>query len=93
MVDCNIVGCNWIELPAANWTIRKSNLNWPTSSNLTYSTLCQIEVDISWQHLISHPPEGEWSKVAPCRILSFDIECAGRAGNESNIVGLNVSIF
>lgn len=29
---------------------------------------------------ISHPPEGEWSKVAPLRILSFDIECAGRKG-------------
>lgn len=24
--------------------------------------------------------EGEWSKVAPFRILSFDIECAGRKG-------------
>lgn len=25
-------------------------------------------------------PEGEWSKVAPLRILSFDIECQGRKG-------------
>jgi DNA polymerase delta subunit 1 len=25
-------------------------------------------------------PEGEWSKIAPLRILSFDIECAGRKG-------------
>ena len=24
--------------------------------------------------------QGEWSKVAPVRILSFDIECAGRKG-------------
>ena len=23
---------------------------------------------------------GEWSKIAPLRILSFDIECAGRKG-------------
>jgi DNA polymerase delta subunit 1 len=29
---------------------------------------------------ISHTPEGEWSKIAPLRILSFDIECAGRKG-------------
>jgi DNA polymerase elongation subunit (family B) len=29
---------------------------------------------------ISHPAEGEWSKIAPLRILSFDIECAGRKG-------------
>lgn len=33
-----------------------------------------------WDKFISHPPEGEWSKVAPLRILSFDIECAGRKG-------------
>ena len=24
--------------------------------------------------------EGEWSDIAPFRILSFDIECAGRKG-------------
>lgn len=29
---------------------------------------------------ISHAPEGDWSKIAPLRILSFDIECAGRKG-------------
>ena len=43
-------------------------------------TRCQLEVDISWEDLVSHVPEGEWSKVAPVRILSFDIECAGRKG-------------
>lgn len=30
--------------------------------------------------LISHPAEDEWIKIAPLRILSFDIECAGRKG-------------
>jgi DNA polymerase delta subunit 1 len=30
--------------------------------------------------LISHLTEGEWSDIAPLRILSFDIECAGRKG-------------
>lgn len=30
--------------------------------------------------LISHTPEGKYSKMAPFRILSFDIECAGRKG-------------
>ncbi len=30
--------------------------------------------------LISHAPEGDWSHIAPLRILSFDIECAGRKG-------------
>jgi len=28
----------------------------------------------------SHSPEGSWQKMAPLRILSFDIECAGRKG-------------
>ena len=28
----------------------------------------------------SYAPEGEWAKIAPLRILSFDIECAGRKG-------------
>lgn len=30
--------------------------------------------------LYSYISSGEWSKVAPLRILSFDIECAGRKG-------------
>ena len=33
-----------------------------------------------YSDLISHAPEGEWSKIAPLRILSYDIECAGRKG-------------
>ena len=45
-----------------------------------YTSRAQLEVDVAWDKLISHVPEGEWSKVAPLRILSFDIECAGRKG-------------
>ncbi len=41
---------------------------------------CQIELDISWEDFVSHPADGEWQKIAPLRILSFDIECAGRKG-------------
>ena len=43
-------------------------------------TRAQIEVDVSVDDMISHAPEGEWAKVAPFRILSFDIECANRKG-------------
>ena len=28
------------------------------------STTCQYEADIMWQDLVSHEPEGEWSKVS-----------------------------
>lgn len=40
----------------------------------------QLEVDVAWKDFISHGPEGDWLKIAPVRILSFDIECAGRKG-------------
>jgi DNA polymerase delta subunit 1 len=38
MIDCNIVGCNWIELPAGTYRQRsvKSQLSW-----------CQIEVGLN----------------------------------------------
>lgn len=74
MVDTTVVGCSWIELPVSKWLLRNKN------SKLTYESRCQIEVDIAWNAFIAHQPEGEWSKVAPFRIVSFDIECAGRKG-------------
>jgi len=71
MVDRDIVGCNWIELPAGKYTVKNEK---------AYTTRAQIEVDIAFDKLISHAPDNEWAKVAPFRILSFDIECAGRKG-------------
>ena len=41
---------------------------------------CQIEASADYRDLIAHPHDGEWAKMAPLRILSFDIECAGRKG-------------
>ncbi|GER39914.1 DNA polymerase delta catalytic subunit [Striga asiatica] len=64
MIDCNIVGGNWIEVP--NGKYKK------TAQSCSY---CQLEFDCL------HAPEGEFSKMAPFRILSFDIECAGRKGH------------
>lgn len=74
MVDTGVVGCSWIELPAGNYRIR-SNFGRPS-----IESRCQIEVDVAFDAFIAHEPEGEWAKVAPFRILSFDIECAGRKG-------------
>ncbi|KAK9135052.1 hypothetical protein Syun_014382 [Stephania yunnanensis] len=65
MIDCNIVGGNWIEVPAGKYK--------KTIKPMSY---CQLE----YSELISHASEGEFSKIAPFRILSFDIECAGRKG-------------
>lgn len=36
---------------------------------------------LRYSDIISRHPEGEFSKMAPFRILSFDIECAGRKGH------------
>ncbi|KAF4377123.1 hypothetical protein F8388_017527 [Cannabis sativa] len=70
MIDCNIVGGNWIEVPGGKYM--------KTAKKLSY---CQLEFDCIYSELISHVPEGEYSKMAPFRILSFDIECAGRKGH------------
>ena len=51
-----------------------------SGNRLHPQTKCQIEVDVSFEDFVSHPAEGEWQKIAPLRILSFDIECAGRKG-------------
>ncbi|KAJ2565904.1 DNA-directed DNA polymerase delta [Coemansia sp. RSA 1822] len=76
MVDTGIVGASWVELPAGKYSMRPGN-----------STFCQYEVNVDYKDLIAHEPVREWSKMAPLRILSLDIECAGRAGifPEANI--------
>lgn len=83
MVDSDVVGCNWIELPKGKYHIRRKEATSGSRVNLSSPLMqshCQLEVDISWEDFISHPAEGEWSKVAPLRIMSYDIECAGRKG-------------
>jgi len=80
MVDCNMMGCSWVELPAGKYRVRQTPGIAGTSS-LCRRSHCQIEVDVAWTELVSYPCEGEWLKIAPVRILSFDIECAGRKGN------------
>ncbi|OBZ73506.1 DNA polymerase delta catalytic subunit [Grifola frondosa] len=77
MIDTRVVGMNWIEVPAGKYKIIKDKKR----------SHCQLEISIKWDQFISHAPEGAWSKIAPLRILSFDIECAGRKGifPEANI--------
>jgi DNA polymerase delta subunit 1 len=41
---------------------------------------CQIEAEVHYLDLITHSYDNEWAKMTPLRILSFDIECAGRKG-------------
>ncbi|XP_059584205.1 DNA polymerase delta catalytic subunit isoform X1 [Alligator mississippiensis] len=81
MVDRDIVGCNWIELPPGTYQLRTELASGEASKdNPAKASLCQLEVDVAWTDFVSHPPEGEWQGIAPLRVLSFDIECAGRKG-------------
>jgi DNA polymerase delta subunit 1 len=48
---------------------------------LTRTSRCQYEVDVVYDSIVPHAPDGEWQLLAPFRILSFDIECAGRKGH------------
>ena len=71
MIDTKISGMSWVEAPAGKYKMIESRAR---HSN------CQIEAQIRFGDLIAHSSEGEWAKMAPLRILSFDIECAGRKG-------------
>ncbi|CAI7902383.1 unnamed protein product [Closterium sp. NIES-53] len=72
MIDCHVTGGNWISLPAGTYRVRE---------DARKLSACQLEVDILYTDLISHEGTGQWSKMAPFRILSFDIECSGRKGH------------
>ena len=82
MVDCDVVGCNWIEIPPGKYRLRrKISAATEDPSALLAKSRCQIELDVDSECIVSHQPEGDWAKLAPLRILSFDIECAGRKGS------------
>lgn len=68
MVDTGVVGGGWISLPQGAW----SHVNDPQSH-------CQIEVNIAYNKLRAYSID-ERGDIAPLRVMSFDIECAGRKG-------------
>lgn len=70
MVDKNLRGGGWVELPASSYRVRAAEK----------TSHCQLEVDVHFDAVIGHDPNGEWLRMAPMRIISIDIECAGRKG-------------
>ena len=62
MIDRNVSGGSWIELPPGHYKIDHS---------FSGNSRCQLEVDFAYDEFISHEAEGEWSKMAPFRVLSF----------------------
>ena len=76
MTDCGVVGGNWVALPAGSY--RLGPAGGPGAPRATH---CQVEASAHYSSLTSHAPEGEWARLAPLRVLSVDIECAGRKGH------------
>jgi DNA polymerase delta subunit 1 len=66
MIDRDITAAGWLEIPAGTYSVRPSHQK---------ESHCQIEVDVVHEYVIGHKAEGVWSKLAPIRILSLDIEC------------------
>ena len=71
MIDTNVTGMGWVEVPAGKYHVMQQ---YDRQSN------CQIEAYCHYKDLVALGHDGEWAKMAPLRILSFDIECAGRKG-------------
>jgi DNA polymerase delta subunit 1 len=71
MIDRNINGADWVKLPAGTYSVRPSSQK---------TSRCSVEVDVVFDNITNHTCEGEWSNIAPLRVLSFDIECQGRKG-------------
>lgn len=71
MVDTHIAGMSWVSVDPSKFHMISSR---------DKQSHCQIEAHCHYRDVIAHPIDGEWSKMAPLRILSFDIECAGRKG-------------
>ena len=69
MVDCKVRGASWLTIPAGKHNAR-----------LKFETTCAYECTVDYRDIIPHEPEGDWADIAPMRILSYDIECAGRKG-------------
>ena len=72
MIDNEISGADWVELPAGKYSIIPLNLQ---------KSRCNLELNIFFNNIIHHECINEWSNIAPMRILSFDIECQGRKGH------------
>ena len=91
MIDKGVVGGCWVTLPKGKYCLGPNGrvgvgvLNAAAGASSSSgghhnsrATHCQIEAHIHARDLVAHAPEGEWARLAPLRVLSFDIECAGR---------------
>ncbi|KAI7525824.1 DNA polymerase delta catalytic, partial [Hortaea werneckii] len=71
MIDTGIKGMSWVSINPGKYHMI------PQRDAHSY---CQIEAYCHYRDIVAHPIDGDWAKMAPLRILSFDIECSGRKG-------------
>ena len=86
MIDHNVVGMSWVKVPAHKYTLI------PHGSKHK-NTSCQIEAYCDLNDVEPLSTQGEYSKIAPLRILSIDIECAstGHFPNPKNDPVIQIS--
>ena len=71
MIDNDILGMQWIQIPAGKYKLRNEQ---------SKKSTCQFEIDVQDFTNIESVPLDHDSKIAPLRILSFDIECSAEKG-------------
>lgn len=71
MIDTKMAGMSWVSVNSGKFHM---------IPHRDRQSQCQIEAYCHYRDIIAHPIDGEYSKMAPLRVLSFDIECAGRKG-------------
>ena len=59
----------WFQLQKGQYQLRMSK-----------ESTCQVEIECDESAVVDLPIEGQWSKIAPLRIMSFDIECSAQHG-------------
>jgi DNA polymerase delta subunit 1 len=69
MTDKNITPTTWIQIKGGSYEL--------TTRELYKTSLCDIEVDVSCNGIKSYEATGKYQKIAPFKILSYDIECKG----------------
>ncbi len=70
MIDNNIVGMSWVKIPSNKYEIKKYKISH-----------CQIECWCDVENIEPLSTSGDYSIIAPLRILSIDIECTSKISN------------
>jgi len=62
MIDQEVQGCNWLELPRSTYRVRQAG---------ELTGRCSLEVDVVYTNVISHPSTGNPPYLFPCCIKFF----------------------